>query len=402
MRQRRWLELLKDYDTNIQYHLGKANVVADALSRKSGMIAGIKVEEEIIRDLERLDIKLYVCGQHGYWASLRVKPDLIFRIKEAQKEGKAHSSSFSVHLGSTKMYHDLKQHFWWSGMKRDVATFVSRCLICQQVKIEHQRASGLLQPLDIPVWKWNEISMDFVTGLPRTQGRHDAIWVVVDRLTKSAHFLPIRKDYSVSKLAETFQQEIVRLHEWTGNWDNYICLVEFAYNNSWHASIKCAPFEMLYGRKCRAPICWDQVGERVIEGPKIIEVSPARRVRHFGIKGKLSPRFIGPFKILDRVGEVSYRLALPPQLSHVHNVFHVSLLRGYKYHPLHVVSYPLDQIHADLSYFEEPKAILDHQDRVTRNKTIPFVKIFWRNHPEREAIWETEKSIRTSYPHFLP
>ncbi|GJU80994.1 putative nucleotidyltransferase, ribonuclease H [Tanacetum coccineum] len=398
----------------------------------------------------------------------------------------AHSSSFSIHPGSTKMYHDLKQHFWWSGMKRDVATFVSKCLTCQQVKIEHQRASGLLQPLEIPVWKWDEISMDFVTGLPRTQRKHDAIWVVVDRLTKSAHFLPIRKDYPVSKLAEMFQQEIVRLHgtpsaivsdrdprftsrfwkglqkawgtrlkfstafhpetdgqsertiqtledmlrscalEWAGNWDDYICLVEFAYNNSWHASIKCAPFEMLYGRKCRAPICWDQVAvareklkeaqtrqksyadrhRRALEfqpGEHVfLKVSPTRRVRRFGIKGKLSPRFIGPFEILDRVGEVSYRLALPPQLSHVHNVFHVSLLRGYKYHPLHVVSYPFDQIREDLSYTEEPESILDRQDRVMRNKTIPFVKILWRNHPEREATWETEESIRTSYPHFLP
>nr|GEX56860.1 putative nucleotidyltransferase, ribonuclease H [Tanacetum cinerariifolium] len=208
--------------------------------------------------------------------------------------------------------------------------------------------------------------------------------------------------------------------EWTGNWDNYICLVEFAYNNSWHASIKCAPFEMLYGMKCRAPICWDQVGERVIEGPEMIEVtnskvvvakeklkeartlSPARGVRRSGIKGKLSPRFIRPFEILDRVGEVSYRLALPPQLSHVHNVFHISLLRGYKYHPLHVISYPLDQIRTYLSYVEEPEAILDRQDRVMRKKTIPFVKILWRNHPERDATWETEESIQTSYPHFLP
>nr|GFA37904.1 transposon Ty3-I Gag-Pol polyprotein [Tanacetum cinerariifolium] len=105
------------------------------------------------------------------------------------------------------MYHDLKQYFWWSGMKRDVATFVARCLICQQVKIEHQRASGLLQQLDIPVWKWDEISMDFVTGLPPTQRRHDAIWVVVDRLTKSAHFLPIRKDFSVSRLTESLENQ---------------------------------------------------------------------------------------------------------------------------------------------------------------------------------------------------
>nr|GEV98307.1 putative nucleotidyltransferase, ribonuclease H [Tanacetum cinerariifolium] len=229
-----------------------------------------------------------------------------------------------------------------------------------------------------------------------------------------------------------------------GNWDDYTCLVEFAYNNSWHASIKCALFEMLYGRKCRALICWDQVGERVIKGPEMIEVtnekvavakeklkeartrqksyadkhrkslkfqpgdhvflkvSPALGVRCFGIKGRLRPRFIGPFEILDLVGEVSYHLALPPQLSHVHNVFHVSLLRGYKYHPFHVISYPLDQIRADLSYVKEPNAILDRQDRVMRKKTIPFVKILWRNHPEREATWETKESIRTSYPHFLP
>nr|GEU48805.1 hypothetical protein [Tanacetum cinerariifolium] len=138
--------------------------------------------------------------------------------------------------------------------------------------------------------------------------------------------------------------------------------VEFAYNNSWHASIKCAPFEMLYGRKCRAPICWDQVGERVIEGPEMIEVTNAKVVV---AKEKLKEA-------------------------------------RYKYHPLHVISYPLDQIRTDLSYVEEPEAIIDRQDRVMRKKTIPFVKILWRNHPKREATWETEESIRTSYPHFLP
>ncbi|GJW89544.1 putative nucleotidyltransferase, ribonuclease H [Tanacetum coccineum] len=486
---------LKPYEVNYPTHDLELAAVVFALKIWRHYLYGEACD--IFTDHKSLKyiIELCVRGQNGFWASLRVEPNLISQIKAAQKDDgeiwaiiqnidqqtefrvdddgilwqgtklcvpedptlrealmtEAHSSPFSIHPGSTKMYHDLKQHFWWSGMKRDVATFVSKCLTCQQVKIEHQRASGLLQPLEIPVWKWDEISMDFVTGLPRTQRKHDAIWVVVDRLTKSAHFLPIRKDYPVSKLAEMFQQEIVRLHgtpsaivsdrdprftsrfwkglqkawgtrlkfstafhpetdgqsertiqtledmlrscalEWAGNWDDYICLVEFAYNNSWHASIKCAPFEMLYGRKCRAPICWDQVGERILEGPEMIEVtnekvavareklkeaqtrqksyadrhrralefqpgehvflkvSPTRGVRRFGIKGKLSPRFIGPFEILDRVGEVSYRLALPPQLSHVHNVFHVSLLRGYKYHPLHVVSYPFDQIREDLS-----------------------------------------------------
>nr|GFC48715.1 retrotransposon-related protein [Tanacetum cinerariifolium] len=169
------------------------------------------------------------------------------------------------------MYHDLKLHFWWSGMKRDVATFVSRCLICLQVKIEHQGANGLLQPLDIPVWKWDEISMDFVTGLPRTQRRHDAIWVVMDRLTKSAHFLPIRKDYSVSKLAETFQQEIkawgtrlkfsTAFHPQTdGQTERTIQTLEDMLRS-------CAL------EKCRALICWDQVKERVIEGPEMIELT---------------------------------------------------------------------------------------------------------------------------------
>ncbi|GJT65775.1 putative nucleotidyltransferase, ribonuclease H [Tanacetum coccineum] len=128
---------------------------------------------------------------------------------------------------------------------------------------------------------------------------------------------------------------------------------------------------------------------------------PEPGARRFGLKGKLSPRFIGPFEILDRVGEVSYRLALPSQLSHVHNVFHVSLLRGYMYHPYHVVQYPFDKIREDLSFVEEPEAILDRQERVMRKKTIPLVKVLWKNHPAREATWENEEMMRTDYPHFF-
>ncbi|GKA33927.1 retrotransposon protein, putative, ty3-gypsy subclass [Tanacetum coccineum] len=354
MMQRRWLELLKDYDTHIQYHLGKANVVADALSRKSGILANLQIEPEIIRDLERMDIKLYIREDAELWSMLQ-------KAEEDEQTKFRMDNDGVMWFGSTKMYGDLKQHFWWNGMKHDIATFVGKCLICQQV--------------------------------------------VVDRLTKSAHFLPIRKDFLISRLADIFQQEIVRLH------GTPAAIIsdrdpQFAYNNSWHASIKAAPYELLYGRKCRAPICWNEVGERVIKGPELIEVtnkkvtvakeklkearsrqksyadrhrrelafnpgdrvflkvSPCKGVRRFRIKGKLSPQFIGPFEILDRVGEVSYRLALPSQLSHVHNVFHVSLLRGYKYHPLYVVSYPLDQIHKDLSLAEEAEKILDRPERV--------------------------------------
>nr|GEY65578.1 putative reverse transcriptase domain-containing protein [Tanacetum cinerariifolium] len=155
--------------------------------------------------------------------------------------------------------------------------------------------------------------------------------------------------------------------EWTGNWDDYICLVGervikgpemievtnekvvVTKEKLKEARIR----QKSYADKHRRSIEF-QPGDRVF-----LKVSPARRVRHFGIKGKLIPRFIGPFKILDRVGEVSYRLALPPQLSYVHNVFHVSLLRGYKYHPLHVVSYPLDQIRADLSYVHTIQTLED-------------------------------------------
>jgi hypothetical protein len=221
-----------------------------------------------------------------------------------------HRSSLSIHPGATKMYQDLKKIFWWAGMKKDIAEFVYACLICQKSKVEHQKPSGLMQPLSIPEWKWDSISMDFVVGLPKTAKGSDSIWVIVDRLTKSAHFLPIRINYPLQRLAEIYIEQIVKLHgvpssivsdrdprftsrfwgslqsalgiklklsfayhlqtdgqtertiqsledllracvlEQGGSWDAYFPLIEFTYNNSFHSSIGMAPFEALYGRGC--------------------------------------------------------------------------------------------------------------------------------------------------------
>ncbi|KAL5767474.1 hypothetical protein ACOSQ2_014257 [Xanthoceras sorbifolium] len=507
LRQRRWMELIKDYDCIIDYHPGKANVVADALSRKA------------LFALKAMNVHLQLNLDNAVVAELICRPSLIQQIAEKQKqdariqliceqipEGKhpdysvrtdgivcfrdricipedeelrkmilteAHSSSYAMHPGSTKMYRDLKTQYWWSGMKRDVIEFVNRCLTCQQVKAEHQVPSGF---------------------------KHDAVWVMVDRLTKSAHFLPVRTDYSLDRLAELYIREIVRLHgvpvsiisdrdprftsrfwkkfqealgtrlsfstafhpqtdgqserviqvledmlrscviEFEGSWADHLPLIEFAYNNSYQSSIAMAPYEALYGRKCRTPVCWTEFGEDRLVGPDLIrqteekvkiikdrlkiasdrhksyadlkrkeveydvgekvflKVSPWKKVLRFGRKGKLSPRFIGPYEIIERVGPVAYRLALPPELEKIHNVFHVSMLRKYRSDPSHRVQAESIEIRPDLSYEEEPVQILDRKIKELRNKRVPLVKVLWRNHKVEEATWESEETMRQQYP----
>jgi len=259
LRQWRWLELLKDYTLDIKYHLGKANVVADVLSRKpQGMIASLVTTNlYLLKELEKLQIEIVLLNQQIHLAALQITSSIVDKIKKGQQddlelrkmmekveEGSAqdftlndgilkfknclcvpnvpelrtellnesHDSVLTTHPGSTKMYRDLKSHYWWSGMKKDVAEYVARCLTCQQVKAEHQKPGGLLQPLPIPVWKWDHITMDFVVGMPPTQRHHDAIWVIIDQLSKSAHFLAIKTIFNAKQLAELYIREIVRLH----------------------------------------------------------------------------------------------------------------------------------------------------------------------------------------------
>nr|ABA98111.1 retrotransposon protein, putative, Ty3-gypsy subclass [Oryza sativa Japonica Group] len=548
LRQRRWLELIKDYDLEVHYHPGKANVVADALSRKShcnhlrmeGMVP------ELREEIAQLNLHIVPRGQIN---TLDIQPLLRTQIEEAQMDNEevrevkerlaagrakefstdekdvlwykkriyvpeqgglrglilkeAHESAYALHPGSTKMYQDLKEGYWWPNMKRDVAEYVALCDVCQKVKAEHQRPAGLLQPLRIPEWKWDEIGMDFIVGLPKTATGYDSIWVIVDRLTKTARFIPVKTNYSSAKLAELYMTRIVCLHgvpkkiisdrgtqftshfwekvhealgsylafstayhpqtdgqtertnqvledmlracalDFSKDWERCLPYAEFSYNNSFQASLKMSPNEALFGRRCRTPLMWSETGERAVFGPDIIQeaeekvrlirdrlkiaqsrqksyadtrrrnlefkegdyvylkVSPMRGTKRFKVKGKLAPRYVGPFQIIARRGEVAYQLQLPENIADVHPVFHVSQLKKCLRVPEEQA--PLEEIHIsnDLTYPEQPIRILDEAEKRSRSKVWHMYKVQWSNHTEDEATWESEEFLRTEYPHLF-
>ncbi|GKE61308.1 putative reverse transcriptase domain-containing protein [Tanacetum coccineum] len=206
MRQRRWIELFSDYDCEIRYHPGKANVMVDALSRKE------RVKTKRVRAMNMIlqsSIKDWIltAKKEAVDESVPLKDDVRTMIMD-----EAHKSKYFIHPGADKMYYDLRDGYWWPGMKKDIAEYVSKCLTSLKVKAEHQRPSGLLQQPEIPIWKWEGITMDFVTKLPRTSSGHATIWVIMDQLTKSTHFLPMREDYKMDRLARLSLNEIVARH----------------------------------------------------------------------------------------------------------------------------------------------------------------------------------------------
>nr|GFA29281.1 putative reverse transcriptase domain-containing protein [Tanacetum cinerariifolium] len=264
------------------------------------------------------------------------------------------------------MYQDMKKLYRWPNMKADIATYVSKYLTCAKVKAEQQRPLGLLVQPRIPEWKWDNITMDFVTKLPKSSQGYDTIWVIVDRLTKSAIFTPIRETDPMDKLARTFEEMLRACAiDFGKGWVNHSSFIEFSSNNSYHASIKSAPFEALYGRKFRSPKSYTDLKHKPMEfqvrDKVILKVSPRKGVVRFGKRGKLNPRYVGPFKILERVRDVAYKLDLPEELSRVHNTFHVSNLK--KCHADEPLAVPLDGLHFDdkLHFVEEPLEIVDRE-----------------------------------------
>ncbi|GJT80916.1 putative reverse transcriptase domain-containing protein [Tanacetum coccineum] len=316
----------------------------------------------------------------------------------------SHKSKYSIHPGSDKMYQDMKKLYWWPNMKADIATYVNKCLTCAKVKAEHQRPSGLLVQPKIPEWKWDNITMDFVTKLPKTSQGYDTIWSDGKRRTRTIQTLE----------------------------DTAACFI-----------YKAAPFEALYGRKCRSPVCWTEVGEAQILGPELIQettekiiqikqrmqaardrqksyadlkrkpmefqvgdkvmlkVSPWKGVVRFGKRGKLNPRYVGPFKVIERVGEVAYKLKLPEELSRVHNTFHVSNLK--KCHADEPLAVPLDGLNLDdkLHFVEEPVEIVGREVKRLKRSRIPLVKVRWNSKRGPEFTWEREDQFKKKYPHLF-
>ncbi|KAA0047628.1 ty3-gypsy retrotransposon protein [Cucumis melo var. makuwa] len=358
MRQRRWIELVKDYDCKILYHPRKANVVVDALSRKRQLAGTGQADGFSISFDDRLLFKTRLC----------VPVDNAIKTKLLTE---AYSSLFSMHP------------------------------VCQQVKAPRQKSADLLQPLSVPEWKWENVSMDFIIELPRTLKGFTVIWVVVDRLTKSAYFIPRKFNYT-TKMPVHFQvleetsdchgHKIRFQYSLSPSDDGQTERLSQVLEDIFQTTIGMALFEALYGKCCRSPVCWDEVGEQRLMGPKLLQstneavqkirarmqAAQSRKKSYADVRRKDLVFDVGDKVFLkvapmkERIGPVVYRLVLPPSLSAVHDVFDVEKARDKSISCGGLRAIEIDE---NLRYAEQLVEILAREVKMLRNRGIPLVKI---------------------------
>nr|GEY50863.1 putative reverse transcriptase domain-containing protein [Tanacetum cinerariifolium] len=432
MRQRRWVELLSDYDCEIRYHPGKGNVVADALSRKDreplrvrtlvmtvhtnltkeileAQTEAMKEENVKAENLGRLLKPIFEIRSNGIrYFEGRLWLPLFGGIRDVVMH-ESHKSEYSIHPGSDKMYQDLKKFYWWPNMKADIATFVSKCLTCAK------------------------ITMDFVSGLPRTPSGYNSIWVIVDRLTKSAQFLSMKKTDSIEKLAQLYLREIVCRHgvpvsiisdrdktdgqsertihtledmlracliDFGNSWDRHLPLVEFSYNNRYHASIKAAPFEALYGRKCRSLVCWSEVGDSQLTGPELIRETTEKivQIKNRLLTAKSRQKSYADVRRKPMEFEVGDKVMLKFLLGKASFIFgNVKCLADEN------LVIPLEEVQLDdkFHFIEEPVEIIDREVKQLKQSRIPIVKVRWNSRRGPEYTWEREDFFKRNDPHLF-